>query len=848
VPPPAPPGLLQEVVVTATRQAELLNQVPISLTAATQRTLDQLGVRQVADMQTVTPALVFSQLTPGVANVAVRGITDTGSGAATTGFYLDDTPLQKRNAGGVRNGSGNGTPLPPLFDVERIEVLRGPQGTLFGAGSEGGTIRFISPQPSLTRPAAYLRAEASTTARGGPSHEAGVAFGAPIVEDRLGFRLSLFQRHTGGFLDYIDPYTDKVRFKDANDGRSRLLRLQVLWAPTERLKATFALTTTSDRWGSATSAYTPSMPAAIVTPTLCFNTTGITPAASQNSPAPVPCNTPGVTFVRPGIAYGPFPALGPGRTLARDRTPSSTNLRVPSLTLDYAFDGMTARSVTSYISDQTRYLGIDNLSQIRDSRSNATYGDIYIPRGLTLAGDYPDAWRTNGHFYSLNRRYGISQELRFASAPETRPVSWVAGVFYSNLRTRQGYDNVYEGLEQLAHTLFGLSAEQRYGVPAYGIHGVPVGFDHKDQAFQDVEIAGFGEINIQATDRLKLIAGVRVSRLSFTYVEHHYGPASGFNVPTAANGGGPNEGDTTEAPVAPKVGAQYRFSDDDMVYVTAAKGFRAGGVNANLPTAICGAGLAQYGLEPDDVPATYQSDKVWSYEAGAKLRLLNGRLQLNGAAYRIDWTNAQITIDVGNNCGIPFIGNAGTARSQGIEVEAQAKVGRRLTADFALGYDDVRYTEDAVAVRAGSAPLIVAVKDQRLSIPPLTLRVGGRYDFEVMGLKAYARADWYYTQGYDRAAQQTYGLPAYAPDAVIQDARRANIRLGIERGGVEASVFANNLFNSSAGMITGGRSGCALPVAGGDAACRSYGTYNPFLSAAPAASPRQVGIQVTYRR
>ena len=91
-----------------------------------------------------------SQLGTGLANVEIRGIAQGSQGAATTGFYLDDTPISKRNVGGGV-ATSNGTPLPPLFDLQRVEVLRGPQGTLYGSGSEGGTVRYITPDPDLNK-------------------------------------------------------------------------------------------------------------------------------------------------------------------------------------------------------------------------------------------------------------------------------------------------------------------------------------------------------------------------------------------------------------------------------------------------------------------------------------------------------------------------------------------------------------------------------------------------------------------------------------------------------------------------------------------------------------------------
>jgi outer membrane receptor protein involved in Fe transport len=206
----APPPALEEVVVTATRQTNTVNRVPLSVTAETQKALDQQGIRTISDLQATVPALaVTQQLGSGVGNFALRGIVQSSAGAATTGFYLDDVPLQKRNvAGGV--GTANGTPIPPLFDLDRIEVLRGPQGTLYGGSSEGGTIRYIQPQPSLTHFSEYVRLQGSVPQKGADSWEAGAAMGGPIVEDKLGFRVSVFKKEAGGFIDMVDPISRQV--------------------------------------------------------------------------------------------------------------------------------------------------------------------------------------------------------------------------------------------------------------------------------------------------------------------------------------------------------------------------------------------------------------------------------------------------------------------------------------------------------------------------------------------------------------------------------------------------------------------------------------------------------------
>ena len=136
-------GVLSEVVVTATRQADTVSKVALSVTAVTQRALDQQGVTEVKDLQRIVPSLQVSQSSGGgvASQFSIRGVS-SGAGAAVTGVYLDDTSLTKRNQNGVSNL--NGTPAPPLYDLERVEVLRGPQGTLYGGSAMGGAIRFCN--------------------------------------------------------------------------------------------------------------------------------------------------------------------------------------------------------------------------------------------------------------------------------------------------------------------------------------------------------------------------------------------------------------------------------------------------------------------------------------------------------------------------------------------------------------------------------------------------------------------------------------------------------------------------------------------------------------------------------
>ena len=194
---------LPEIVVTSQRRATLLKDTPVSVEAFTADRLDTQGVRGMDDLARLSPGVSFvRQGMTSVGNyndensdIAIRGI-DSSAGTSTTAIYIDDVPIQSRH---MQFGTLNA--FPALFDLDRVEVLRGPQGTLFGASAEGGAVRFLQPEPSTKNSSAYARTEVGTTRGGAMSYEAGAAFGAPIVEDRIGYRLSASFRNDGGYVN-----------------------------------------------------------------------------------------------------------------------------------------------------------------------------------------------------------------------------------------------------------------------------------------------------------------------------------------------------------------------------------------------------------------------------------------------------------------------------------------------------------------------------------------------------------------------------------------------------------------------------------------------------------------------
>ncbi len=221
-----------EIVVTATRQAQVLSRVPESVSAFTAAKMQVMGIKNFDDVVRYTPGVAFNEESH---DIAIRGISST-AGSGTTGIYIDDTPVQVRNLGLNANNT-----LPAVFDLQRVEVLRGPQGTLFGAGSEGGTVRYITTQPSLTTWSAMAHSEFAWTVYGDPSYEAGAAIGGPIVNDKLGFEVSAWGRKDGGWIDRVNYQTGNVTDANANYVDTYTLRAALTWAPTSNITITPAI-------------------------------------------------------------------------------------------------------------------------------------------------------------------------------------------------------------------------------------------------------------------------------------------------------------------------------------------------------------------------------------------------------------------------------------------------------------------------------------------------------------------------------------------------------------------------------------------------------------------------------
>src|SRR5688572_4638945 len=228
---------LEEVVVTAQRRSKPLGKVPISAAVWTQEAMEASGVKGIDEIGALTPGIEFDfppSLGDFFTNLVIRGVTDMHGN--TTGIFLNDTPLPPGR------GETFNRLFPVTFDLDRVEVLRGPQGGLLGQDALGGAIRFVVNDPSLTTFSAQVRTEVAATARGDPSYEAGAALGGPVIPDVVGFRISGWYRSDGGYIDRVDPLTGTTVDDNANRISTGSFRAAVTWQPTDSLRVTPLLT------------------------------------------------------------------------------------------------------------------------------------------------------------------------------------------------------------------------------------------------------------------------------------------------------------------------------------------------------------------------------------------------------------------------------------------------------------------------------------------------------------------------------------------------------------------------------------------------------------------------------
>lgn len=808
-----------EIVVTATRQSETISKVPISISAFDNERLQRDGVRRVDDLVRFTPGLVLSRGVTGSNVISIRGIT-SGAGAGVTGIYIDETPIQVRN-----EGYGAGSAFAEVFDLERVEVLRGPQGTLFGAGSEGGTVRFIQAAPNMDALHIYARSEVATTHKGSETYEGGLAVGAPLVADKIAFRASLYYRRNGGYIDAVDgtyaptanaaavyPNGNLISFtpkgvvrKDTNSDNALTARLAVEFRPTEWLSLTPSISYQRTRQNDGGNDFW----------------TGSSNLGNGDLSR--------LVFSKGSAATNPalIDIAVPDKESAQDRF------------LLYALNAKAELGSVDLISSTSFF-----------DRANRKWLDFTLIDTFQFGGyASPPAGYKSASLYEVGQKNFV-QELRLQSSDRNARLRWVVGGFFSSNK-QTARQNISNNFVDKLPVVFGASAGgDPFGpgtsaiVNALGVPQLPGGGSYSEnRRINEKQYAGFAQFDFRATERLTLTLGARVAHNVLEYDGIFRGPFNnnnpplGFPCPTAG-GCTPGTGvftplyqDTvglknSETAFTPKFGLSWQATDRDLFYASISKGFRPAGVSAKVPENFCRPDLALTGYADANgrsaQPASYKSDSVWSYEAGAKNKLFDGKLTIDASAYLIKWKNIQNSVFL-PTCGYGFVDNLGNATSRGFDlaVTVQPVDGLRIGAN--ASYNKADY--DGAVVTPGKINLYPA-NSAISAARPWTLTLIGEYYWSDF----YLRADGsYFSEARGQGATDPKSPlfnPRLQPD---QSYTAINMRAGVLKGGVDVSLFVNNLTNTR-------------PVLG--AAAQLGG----FVYTASTIRPRTIGITASFRR
>jgi outer membrane receptor protein involved in Fe transport len=727
---------MEDIVVTATRSEQPLSRVPASISAFDQQAIDRRGVKSLADLALFAPGIRFDN---GSNQIAIRGIA-SDAGAATTGIYLDETPIQIRNLGFASDEA-----LPALFDIERVEVLRGPQGTLFGAGSQGGTIRYIPVAPELDRYSVYGRGELSFTRHGGTGFEAGAALGGPLVADTLGVRVSGYRREASGWVDKSD-FAGNVVDPDGNDDVVTALRGALAWqaAPDVRVTPTIYYqrrVTADDRFVEGQS--------------------------------------------RPG--RGVFRDSSPERRRNKDR------FMLPSLKVEAELGTVSVIANASHFrrSNLSGYDGtIYNLSYYQTLPLDPACVDdcATAPTLLLAEGVRPDV----GYYLSpsrvANRQRIWTGELRAQSDLPTRRLNWVAGLFMQHQRQLSS-ERILDPLgDRLFQQLFGTSLADYFGQAAGLDEPIPLAGGTDSYVNRSVvherQVAAFGEVTWRPIDRLGLTGGLRYADISYRFSNFADGPQN--------FGRSEGRGRTRNRPLTPKASMSYRIADDQLLYATYAKGFRPGGANAPVPYDVCSADFDALGIAGN--PTSYDADTVDSFELGSKNRLLGRNLSVDASVFRINWKGIQQFVTL-PSCAISYIDNLGRARAEGFDVQLSARPLAGLLVDLAVSYTRSRYTRDA---GYGTPTSLVARKGDELDGSPWSASASAQQNLAVGRNDFYLRGDVRYIGGGARTKEQNPVTAAYDLGIVPAEAgTNVGLRVGGVIGPADVSIFADNLLDSA---------------------------------------------------
>ncbi len=515
-------GMLEEIVVTARKRSETLQNVPFSINALTESMMRDRGAQNLEDIAANVAGFTIQNLGPGQSQVAMRGVSagqivrDQPGVKEQVGIYLDESPISLSLF----------TPDLDFFDTNRVEVLRGPQGTLFGSGSLSGTVRYITNKPNFDDYEVIAEATGNVIDHGDVGGSLKAAFNIPI-NDVIAVRAVAYATRYGGFINAIQPGGDTFARpnvkKDVNDGVRFGGRL------TAEIRINDRLT---------------------LRPRVVYQKVEID-GFNRVDLYNILANP--FTTTRPRVTLGRLDQFTQFEETFRDE------FLLSDVELTWEGDAFGFKSISSFTNRE--------ILQIRDGTQltgSVTFQVFGAPEPIVTL-DAPLFDRTNVDMFT--------EEARFYSTDQAARLQWVLGVFYSNINRRYGQTLFVDGFEDLMRDLAGID------IPTAGILAPKDVLFFSDIPYDFEQIAIFGEATYRITDQLDVTAGGRWYNFDERRVLNFDGIFAAQTI------GQP--GKTSTDGFSPRVIVSYKPSDDVQLNAQVSKGFRLGGINDPLNEPVC---------------------------------------------------------------------------------------------------------------------------------------------------------------------------------------------------------------------------------------------------------------------
>ena len=744
---------IEEITVTATKRGAVsVQDYAGSIRAITGDTIEKYDLRSLEDITRLEPSLQYATQGVGDSQLIIRGISSPGD--STVGVYFDESPI---TGGNFQDGGGR-TPDIGAYDIERVEVLKGPQGTLFGASSMSGTVRIITNKPDASAVGGNISVGGESTDNGNGGYSVNGAVNIPIIKDQLALRVVGWQKEQGGYIDHFAGLGGPTEIKDANDSEVMGGRLMARWTPNEDLTVD-AFYQLQETEVDGIQHFAP-VASGLLTPT-------------QVIVVPFPL------FI-PAFA-GQFGDL---TTSVGAQEPYKDEIDMYGVTVNY---DMGFGSVIGTVSKFER-----DIKATEDTSATAMSFGFPPAFGAPAIGPYG--------IHQFQKRDVLNAEIRFSSDFDG-PINLVTGFFYEDDETSTELNILASDPVTGIPTCF---SRDECNANAATLPFNPLAFARS----QDIDFeffALFGHIDYEVNDKITLGGGLRYfdsEQKNLEQLLQAFQGSINFTIPPLF--GGPIQtvpivtvDDTVKSDeITWDAVASYQHNEDQLYYFKAGTGIRQGGIN-DAATA------AAFGIA---IPGGFTSDKVTSLEFGAKTSWLDNRVTFNATYFKMFWKNMQVP-GVEPTGAVEFIANAAKAEVDGVEIELTAQPTDQFYMNFGVTWINAELTADQIVdptlAAPGFAPPLGVNGDKIPKVPEWAFSGSAEYKFPNLGnFEPSFRGNFSYT-----GSSETFFNPSFPGFIKIGDYFLLNLNADFQHENWGLRFFVNNVTDERAAVDIDGAAG-----------------------------------------